>query len=520
MINEEGQELAAPCGNDNRPIGEQAFNLITEKKQLHGYSRSDGVLRTMEGRPQDANVTPSSSAGCTYLSQIEDFTKNRKMLQEFHTSKFPENFHSGPGVPSAGFKILPSQKKYDGWTNYSSGYANKPEPKLSNRTVSQRTQGAGVGAMTNVYKDNQNPRNQEHQIEKVMKGPLELKKNLGQYNQPAQFETEFPPLPGKKLMILKPNPPRASGVSLPTNEVSAVSEQEEKERESGPKMSQTTASPNEGQLNHPDSIPSTTNGWNVRRNPSRKTDLSALTTHLRNASQPHAHTPQSHVTGEINMRRGQNQTNRRNTKATRFELVERKNQAMVSNGKRDSKVSDGHELDATKKTTRGSQKSRDLDFRYLEDEKPVELSSEPEVSVFKNSRVNAEGIDVAQFTQTQGPSTETKSTADEFFSKEDSDRKKGKIINSTSNLEKKKQEKEIGKKSYHMSMDKYLAMLCSEEYKNLKKDESIDDIQARNLNSYHEDLIKRIKVPKNQQSPIYKRSYASSIKAFKNWRYF
>jgi hypothetical protein len=38
----------------------------------------------------------------------------------------------------------------------------------------------------------------------------------------------------------------------------------------------------------------------------------------------------------------------------------------------------------------------------LEDEKPVELSSEPEVSMFKNSRVNAEGIDVAQFTQTQG----------------------------------------------------------------------------------------------------------------------
>ncbi|PLW34711.1 hypothetical protein PCASD_19482 [Puccinia coronata f. sp. avenae] len=86
------------------------------------------------------------------------------------------------------------------------------------------------------------------------------------------------------------------------------------------------------------------------------------------------------------MRRGQNQTNRRNTKATRFELVERKNQAMVSNGKRDSKVSDGHELDATQKTTRGSQKSRDLDFRYLEDEKPVELSSEPEVSVLKTRR--------------------------------------------------------------------------------------------------------------------------------------
>ncbi|PLW57102.1 hypothetical protein PCANC_01873 [Puccinia coronata f. sp. avenae] len=434
----------------------------------------------MEGRPQDANVTPSSSAGCTYSSQIEDLTKNRKMLQEFHTSKFPENFHSGPGVPSAGFKISPSQKKYDGWTNYSSGYANKPEPKLSNGTVSQRTQGAGVGAMTSVYKDSQNPRNQEHQIEKVMKGPLDLKKNLGQYNQPAQFETEFPPLSGKKLMILKQNP-RASGASLPTNEVSAVSEEEEKERESGPKMSQTIASPNKGQLNHPDSIPSTTNGWNVRRNPSRKPDLSALTTHLRDASQPHAHTPQSHVTGEINIRRGQNQTSQRNTKATRFELVERKNQAMVSNGKRDSKVSDGHELDATQKTTRGSQKSRDLDFRYLEDEKPVELSSEPEVSVLKNSQVNAEGIDVAQFKQTQGPSTETNSKADEFFSKEDLDRKKGKIINSTLNLEKmvdsEKQEKEIGiNESYHMSMDQYLAMLCSEEYKNLKKDESIDDV--------------------------------------------
>jgi hypothetical protein len=39
---------------------------------------------------------------------------------------------------------------------------------------------------------------------------------------------------------------------------------------------------------------------------------------------------------------------------------------------------------------------------------------------------------------------ETKSKADEFFSKEDSDRKKGKIISSNSNLEKKKQEKEIG----------------------------------------------------------------------------